>query len=99
MRQEGPDPEGFCVPQCVWFKCGRDALQLRGNVLWCQWLEQPCLGPSCSYSVCSRNKMLPQNRCGLVVRRITRDLTQPEDYVVDVKLKGRLANMLDDDVI
>jgi hypothetical protein len=33
----------------------------------------------------------------LVVKRITRDVIKPEDFKVDVKLKGRAAKILDED--
>jgi hypothetical protein len=41
--------------------------------------------------------LLPENRCGLVVKRITRDVISPEDFKVNVKLKGKAAKRLDDD--
>ena len=44
-----------------------------------------------------RNKLLPENRCGLYVKRITRDVISPEDFKVDIKLKGRAANLIDED--
>jgi len=43
--------------------------------------------------------LLPENRCGLVVKRITRDVISPEDFKVNVKLKGKAAKRLDDDDI
>ncbi len=97
MSVEGPDKNGFCWPQCVLFKCTKSVLRTRGDVLWCEWLEQSCLGPSCAYSSCMRNKLLPENRCGLSVKRITRDVISPEDFKVDIKLKGRAANLIDED--
>lgn len=97
MKVEGPDKNGYCWPQCVWFKCVKNVLQQKGNVLWCEWLEQPCLGPVCAYASCKINKLLPQNRCGLVVKRITRDVVNPDDFKVDVKLKGKAAKRIDED--
>jgi hypothetical protein len=93
MPQEGPDPNGFCVPECIWFKCGRKAMDVRGEVLWCNWLGEPCLGPRCSYSLCIRNKMLPGNRCGLVVKRTTQDTLRPEDFDDTVRVKGKALNL------
>jgi len=55
------------------------------------------LGPSCAYASCIRNKLLPENRCGLVIRRLTRDTIKPDDFKVNVKLKGRAAKVLDED--
>ncbi|MFQ5940990.1 MAG: hypothetical protein ACE5KA_04750 [Nitrososphaerales archaeon] len=60
-------------------------------------MEQTCLGPSCAYASCIRNKLLPENKCGLIVKRITRDVIRPEDFKVDVKLKGRAARNVDED--
>jgi len=41
--------------------------------------------------------MLPDNRCGLVVRRVTADLIRPDDFKIDVKIRGKLAQRLKDD--
>ncbi|MCS6767830.1 MAG: hypothetical protein RMJ59_08285 [Candidatus Nitrosocaldus sp.] len=100
MKVEGPDKDGMCWPKCTWFKCGKNVLRFRGNVLWCDWLEQECVGPSCAYASCVRSKLLAEGRCGLVIRRRTRDSLSPEDFRLDVKLKGKVAKMVrEDDVI
>ena len=57
------------------------------------------MGPSCSYAYCARGKLLPGNRCGLAVRRITSDKITPEDFKLDIKLKGKLAKKLGDEDI
>jgi hypothetical protein len=41
--------------------------------------------------------LLPENKCGLVVKRLTRDNISPDDFKVDLKLKGKAAKRLDDD--
>lgn len=97
MRQEGPDSRGFCVPQCVWFKCGKNVLQVRGNTLWCNYFEDVCVGPRCPFAICIRNKMLPDNRCGLVVRRVTADTIRPDDFKLDIKIRGKMARRLGND--
>lgn len=97
MRVEGPDKNGMCWPKCTWFKCEKKVLKHMGKVLWCEWLEQPCIGASCAYASCMRNKLLSGNKCGLVIKRITKDVVRPEDFKVNVKLRGKLANILDDD--
>jgi hypothetical protein len=97
MKVEGPDKDGFCWPKCVWFKCAKNVLRPKGNVLWCDWLEQECLGPSCAYASCIRNKLLAENKCGLVIKRITRDTIRPDDFKLDIKLKGKTAQKLDED--
>ena len=97
MRVEGPDKNGYCWARCTWFKCEKRVLRHMGKVIWCEWLEQECLGPSCAYASCIRNKLLNNNKCGLVIKRITRDALKPDDFKVNVRLKGKLANMLNDD--
>ncbi|MEM4310805.1 MAG: hypothetical protein QXX95_00240 [Nitrososphaerales archaeon] len=101
MPIEGPDEKGFCWPKCVWFKCGkiiknRPAIQFRQGIIWCNWLNDKCLGPSCAYAICFRNKMMPNNRCGLVVKRVTQDAIKPEDFKLELKVKGRMAKRLGD---
>ncbi|MCS7116562.1 MAG: hypothetical protein RMJ31_04810 [Nitrososphaerota archaeon] len=97
MPHEGPSPEGLCWPRCVWFKCGKRALLIRGNTIWCSWINESCIGPSCSYALCIRAKMLPQNRCGLVVKRVTTDKVRPEDFKLDIKIPGKLAQRIGSD--
>ncbi len=99
MRIEGPDPNGICWPNCTLFKCEKKALKFMGKVLWCEWLEQPCVGASCAYASCIRNKLLSGNKCGLIVKRLTKDVIKPDDFKVNIKLKGKLANRLDEDEI
>jgi hypothetical protein len=41
--------------------------------------------------------MLPDNRCGLTVKRLTTDVVKPEDFGVDLKLKGKIARRLGDE--
>lgn len=99
MPHEGPDDKGDCWPRCGWFKCGKRSIQMRENGVWCVWLNDFCEGPACTYSICARNRMLSSNRCGLTVRRVTTDSSHPDDYKINIKLKGRLAKHLDDDII
>ena len=97
MPREGSDDRGLCWPQCVWFKCGKRVLQIRGRAIYCTWLNDDCAGPSCSFALCVRGKMLPDSRCGLIVRRLTTDTLRPEDFKVDVKLRGKVARRLGDE--
>ena len=81
-------------------KCVKNVLREKENDLWCDWLEQSCVGPSCAYASCVRNQLLPENRCGLAVKRITKDIVQPTDFKINVKLKGRAAGSIDmDDLV
>ncbi len=72
---------------------------IRGHTIWCSWLNDVCVGPSCSYAQCIRNKLLPDNRCGLVIKRITSDVVKPEDFNLNIKLKGKLARKLEGDIV
>ncbi len=72
---------------------------IRGHTIWCSWLNDVCVGPSCSYAQCVRNKLLPDNRCGLVIKRITSDVVKPEDFNLNIKLKGKLARKLEGDIV
>lgn len=99
MPHEGPDSSGRCWPRCVSFKCAKKSILYRGHAVWCSWLNDACAGPSCSYAQCVRNKLLPDNRCGLVIRRITSDVVKPEDFNLNIKLKGKLARKLEGDIV
>jgi len=41
------------------------------------------------------------NMCGLMVKRVTVDRLKPEDFDIEIKLKGKLAKRLgrDDDIV
>jgi len=99
LPHEGPNKDGKCWPRCISFKCGRRSMLIRGQTIWCSWLNDLCAGPSCSYALCIRSKLLPDNRCGLVVRRITTDVVKPEDFTLNIKLRGKLAKKLDGDIV
>jgi hypothetical protein len=106
LKVEGPDEKGLCWPRCIYFKCNHrqfgvhGALEIRGGQLWCRWLQSPCVGPSCVYADCLKNKLLPGNRCGLVIRRVTVEKLTPDDFKLDVKLKPKLLKKLGvDDVV
>jgi hypothetical protein len=96
---EGPNQEGFCWPRCAWFKCGkiiagRPAIRYRGRNVWCTWINDACVGPRCSFALCVRGKMMSDGKCGLLVRRITRETIKPDDFKLDLKVKGRMAKRL-----
>ena len=94
LLHEGPDPNGFCWPKCIWFKCAKRALTFRSGTAWCSWTNDNCIGPSCSYALCIRSKLLPGNRCGLVVRRITVDKVKLKDFELNLKIPGKLAQRI-----
>lgn len=41
--------------------------------------------------------MLPNNKCGLVIKRSTTDVFSPDDYKLDIKISGKMAKRLGDD--
>jgi len=46
---------------------------------------------------CIRGKLVSGNMCGLMVKRLTVDKLRPEDFGVEIKLKGKLAKRLGED--
>ncbi len=99
MKVEGPDKDGNCWAKCTWFKCGKNVLRYKGSVIWCDWLEQECLGVSCAYASCVRGKLLAAGKCGFVIKRRTRDTLTPDDFKIDIKLKGKAAKIIGDDAV
>ncbi|MFQ6135305.1 MAG: hypothetical protein ACE5KU_05780, partial [Nitrososphaerales archaeon] len=75
---------------------GNRSLKAQGDVIRCLWINDDCIGPSCSYALCVRGKMLVGNRCGLTVRRVTAETKRPDDFELDKKLKSRLSRRVKD---
>ncbi len=94
--RESPDNSGRCWPQCVFFKCGNRSLKAQGNNIRCLWINDECIGSSCSYALCIRGKMLVGNRCGLTVKRMTTETKQPDNFELDAKIKSRLSKRVKD---
>jgi len=46
---------------------------------------------------CIRGKLISGNKCGLTVKRLTVDSLRPDDFKVEIKLKGKLAKRLGED--
>ncbi|MGQ9470009.1 MAG: hypothetical protein ACUVTD_09390 [Nitrososphaerales archaeon] len=86
-----------CSPACAFFKCGRRALQIRSSKPWCSFTNDYCDVKLCAYVQCIRGKLISGNMCGLKVKRLTVDKLRPEDFSVEIKLKGKLAKRLGDD--
>ena len=93
---EGPDEKGNCWPVCVFFKCGDRHIRLQGEAVKCAWLNDDCMGSSCSFAICVRGKMMSGNRCGFTVRRLTVEPAKPEEIKLDPKLKGKLSKRIKD---
>jgi len=67
------EPTEICNPLCRYFRCARRALNFRRNPPWCNWVNAPCTGYKCPYAQCVQVKMLPDGRCGLFVKRKTKE--------------------------
>jgi len=79
----------YCSPKCEMFRCGKNAVMVRGNAIWCQWTEEKCEVANCSYATCIKRRLLPNGVCGETVKRKTEE-REPEEVVgPPVKLKGK----------
>ncbi|MEM1728981.1 MAG: hypothetical protein QXX87_00550 [Candidatus Jordarchaeales archaeon] len=62
-----------CTPFCKLFKCANKSMKIiqSGNkkVIWCQWAEDPCQGPSCKYAICAKGQLQKDLTCGLTVKK------------------------------
>lgn len=67
--------EELCSPICPFrsFLCTKKALMIRRrrNRLepLCTWTGDRCIGYRCQFAICTRHALLPDGRCGLMVRR------------------------------
>jgi hypothetical protein len=93
---EGPDDNGQCWPQCVFFKCSKRSLKGQGDAVRCLWINDDCIGTSCSFAICVRGKMLAGKRCGLTFKRATVETKRHDDFEIDQKLKSRLSKRIKD---
>jgi len=87
----------LCSPSCAFFRCARRALQIRGSKPWCSFINDYCDVKLCAYVQCIRGKLVSGNVCGLTVKRLTVDRLRPEDFRLEIKLKGKLAKRLGED--
>ncbi len=94
MLKEGPDEKGHCQPNCVFFKCGNRSINVQDDAIQCLWINDDCIGSSCSYALCVRGKMLAGNKCGLIIRRATLETKRPDDLDLNTKLKSRLTKRI-----
>jgi len=74
-REKQPQPVGErCSPLCPLFWCEKRAYTLRrsreGLRVFCTWIGDECIGPSCQYATCKGHYMLlPEGLCGWVKQR------------------------------
>jgi hypothetical protein len=63
----------------------------------CLLTSEPCTPASCSFAICTANKLLSNGRCGKDLRRVTRPLSiEAEQSPVKIKVKGRLKDLEDE---
>lgn len=77
-----------CFPTCRKFRCGKNALNIRGNKAWCRWTDEPCDLKNCSYSMCVSRRLLPGGICGETVKRKTVE-RRIEDIGPTIKVRGK----------
>ena len=41
-------------------------------ILYCNWVNDVCIGYRCNYATCAKNAILPDGSCGLTARRMRR---------------------------
>ena len=70
-------------------------MERRGNKIYCRFAEDVCEGPNCTYAICVRNRMLPNNLCGLTIKKDKKPLENlPEEAVQGFKVRGKLSHRL-----
>ncbi len=64
-------------------------------MIWCQWVEDPCQGPTCRYAICARGQLQKDLTCGLSIRREYKEVEEEPSMVEDelslskTKIKSR----------
>jgi len=76
------------------FRCGKKALIIRGNRVWCRWTEEECEVSNCSYATCIKRRLLPEGICGETVKRKTIEIEPEETTVPAVKLRGKVLRKI-----
>ncbi|MFQ5999345.1 MAG: hypothetical protein ACE5J6_01070 [Candidatus Bathyarchaeia archaeon] len=72
------------------FRCGKKAVMIRRNKVWCRWTEEECDVANCSYATCIKRRLLPKGICGETVKRKTIEKEPEETIVPVVKLRGKV---------
>ena len=81
-----------CNPKCHDFKCNKRSLTFRGKNAWCNLTNEPCKPGGCVYATCYKRQLLDDGKCGLTIKRKTREETRPEDMFTDeIRVRGKLA--------
>jgi hypothetical protein len=83
-----------CSAACPSFKCVKNAVFYRRDVIWCREAEENCNVAGCTYAVCMKRRLLPKGICGETVKRITTDKDPDELEGETVRLKGKAFRKL-----
>ncbi len=51
------------------------------KLIWCQWAEDPCQGPSCKYAICVKGQLQKDLICGLSIKKEQREASEEEEEV------------------
>lgn len=74
-----------CTPFCKLFRCANKSMRIvhSGNrkLIWCQWAEDPCQGPSCKYAICVKGQLQKDSTCGLSLKREQKEAPEEEEEV------------------
>ena len=65
----------------------------RGNLMFCNWVEDDCEGPTCNYASCVKQRLLANGVCGAALRRKTVD-EDLEQTATGIRVKGKLYQRL-----
>ncbi|KYH38586.1 MAG: hypothetical protein AYL30_003980 [Candidatus Hecatellales archaeon B24] len=89
-----------CSPNCEFFRCGQKALQFRGGKAYCRFADDLCSGANCKFTICLRNKLLPDGTCALTIKRLSAaSEIPPEKAVKGFKVKGKLKQRLGEEEV
>jgi hypothetical protein len=69
-------------------------MERRGRTVYCRFADDECEGPQCTYAICIRNRMLPNNLCGLTIKKDKKTEELPLETVQGFKVKGKLSHRL-----
>jgi hypothetical protein len=84
-----------CFPKCKSFRCSKNAIELRGDIVWCRWLDENCNAANCTFATCVKRKLLPNGICGETVKRKTTE-TLPEEEVHPLRLRRKALRRIDE---
>ena len=78
-----------CSANCYKFRCGKNAIQIRGKDAWCRWTEEHCNPVNCSFAICVNRRLLPNGICGETLKRKTVEREIDDDLTSTIKVRGK----------